>query len=594
MNLEANISTAPSAAIWPAVWKLMRLRWSITINNFRRSRLIAKIFTILALLGLLVLVGLAFWFSLQMVRFIRSPEFAQVVDIPSAYLNTIPVLFFAVFFLGILATSFGVLLQALYLATDMDFLLAAPIPIRSVFITKLLQAVLPNFGLSLLLGLPILYGLGLARGYSVIYYPIVPLMMAVLSLAAAGLASLLVMLVVRVFPAKRVVEVLGFGGAIFSFVCSQLGNIMNTTRGDSVPTGNQMVSALGALSRLSNPWLPLNWAGQGVAALGEGAWLTGIGLTLITLVFAGGAFWLSLQVAERWYYTGWAGMQVIAQKKRPVRPARTAVSIPALPGLKSLLPRLISAPVVGILWKDALVMRRDLRNLSQLITPLIFGIIYGFMILRGGGEPPAGRGEAPDWFMNTMSTLLGYGNIGLAVFVGWMLLGRLASMGFSSEGKNYWMLKAAPLSARQLLTAKFLVAYLPSLVLSVIFMAALSVLQNVPFGNAAYGMLALVLCLAGMTGILLGFGVMGANFTWEDPRRINAGKMGCFGSLVAIIYLPLDLLFFLGSLLLAAVLDFPVTLGYLVGGLLGTGLSLSGMLLPLRLVISKVERLGES
>jgi len=49
----------------------------------------------------------------------------------------------------------GVLLQALYLSNDMDFLLAAPIPIRAVFLTKLLQAVLPNFILVMLIGLPV-------------------------------------------------------------------------------------------------------------------------------------------------------------------------------------------------------------------------------------------------------------------------------------------------------------------------------------------------------------------------------------------------------------------------------------------------------
>ena len=45
------------------------------------------------------------------------------------------------------------------------------------------------------------------------------------------------------------------------------------------------------------------------------------------------------------------------------------------------------------------------------------------------------------------------------------VLARLAGLGFSHEGKNYWMLKAAPISTRQLLTAKFLVGYLPALLL---------------------------------------------------------------------------------------------------------------------------------
>ena len=115
------------------------------------------------------------------------------------------------------------LLQALYLSGDMDFLLSSPVPIRAVFVTKLLQAVLPNFGLIALFGLPVLFGLGLAGHYNFLYYPLVLLTMIALALAAAGLSALLVMLVARVFPARRAAEILGFIGAILAFTCSQAG-----------------------------------------------------------------------------------------------------------------------------------------------------------------------------------------------------------------------------------------------------------------------------------------------------------------------------------------------------------------------------------
>ena len=32
-------------------------------------------------------------------------------------------------------------------------------------------------------------------------------------------------------------------------------------------------------------------------------------------------------------------------------------------------------------------------------------------------------------------------------------------------------------------------------------------------------------------GILLAFGAIGANFTWDDPRKMNAGGMGCLGQI---------------------------------------------------------------
>src|SRR4030042_6913249 len=110
--------------------------------------------------------------------------------------------------------SFRLLLQALYLAKDMDFLVSAPIPMRSVFLSKLLEAVLPNFILVLVFGLPVLISLGGDGGFHVVYYPLVFLVLACIALGAAGISSLLVMAVVRIFPAKRVAEILTFLGAL--------------------------------------------------------------------------------------------------------------------------------------------------------------------------------------------------------------------------------------------------------------------------------------------------------------------------------------------------------------------------------------------
>ena len=114
--------------------------------------------------------ALIFWLSWQALGFINSPKLVIYTGINSApFMDAIPVAIFTVMFMGILLTSFGVLLQALYLSGDMDFLLAAPVPIRAVFIAKLLQAVLPNFSFMALFGLPLLYGMGAARGYNVLF-----------------------------------------------------------------------------------------------------------------------------------------------------------------------------------------------------------------------------------------------------------------------------------------------------------------------------------------------------------------------------------------------------------------------------------------
>ena len=202
---------------------LLRLRILIFVNSFRRAKLRQKISFLVLAVFVIGLVGYAFYISRIFLQWLQSPVAVESIGDVQTILRIIPTMLLSGAFVGILITSFGVLLQALYLAGDMDFLLAAPVPIRSVFLAKLLQAILPNFALICAFALPVLFGLGASQQYSLLYYPLVLLMLAALSLAAAGISSLLVMLAARFFPARRVVEVLGFIGGISSILCSQSG-----------------------------------------------------------------------------------------------------------------------------------------------------------------------------------------------------------------------------------------------------------------------------------------------------------------------------------------------------------------------------------
>jgi ABC-2 type transport system permease protein len=593
-----SLTASPSARLLPATWKLLRLRLLLNWNAFKHAKVRRKIATIVLVILVLAFTGFVSFLSWLLLGFLRSSKLTQYVGFDVApFLQSVPVLIFAILFVGILFSSFGVLLQALYLSGDMDFLLTSPVPIRAVFVTKLMQAVLPNFGLGALFGLPVLYGLGIRGHYNLLYYPLVLLTMVALTLAAAGLSALLVMLVARLFPPRRVAEVLGFLTATLSILCSQSGNFYNTMAHNNVSiSGSQVNGMFALLMRFNTLWNPLTWAGNGLVALGEGRWLAGIGLLALTLGLTSLAFSFALVTAERWYYSGWAGMQVVAYKKKPAR-ARAA-NVRPIPGpasqAESRVRRVIPAPIRAILQKDFLLLRRDIRNLSQLVTPLIFGVFYTFMFLRPGNPIFPDSPDMPSIFSQISHFIATYGNIGMSLFVGWMLLGRLSGMAFSAEGKNYWMLKASPVRTTHLLAAKFLVAYLPTLALGVVFMLAVSIMQKTSPGIFLYGLLATALCQAGMNGILLAFGVAGANFNWTDPRRMNAGVIGCLGQAITGLFLPVSFGFFIGPLLLVTVFHWPQVYGYLAGAVLGTAVSATCALLPPWLVRRRVERLNEN
>ncbi len=603
MSLELTDVGAPAVFqhkhnLWHYVWKLLSLRIVLYISSFKRAKTGRKILTIfiwVVVLGFFIGVFAASWLLLGFLNSEQVRQFAQASGINfSSLIENIPVLIVAGAFLGILLTSFGVLLQALYLAGDMDFLLCAPIPIRAVFVSKLLQAILPNFGLTLLLGLPVLFGLGLAAHYNFFYFPMVVVVLAALALAAAGLSSLLVMGIVRIFPARRVAEVLGFIGAIISIICSQSGNLINTVNLESHNFSGQQIP-VNAISSFNNPWSPLAWAGRGLVDLGGGHWLSGLLFLGLTLGLSSIAFLVSLTTAERLYYTGWASVQVGGRKKRVSK----AIQPAAQPTVRTnpviaLVTRILPQDIRSVMWKDFVLIRRDLRNMSQIVTPLIFGLIYAIMLFRTGGEAPVGRGEAPAFFMTVLQSAMIYGNVAISLFVGWSLLSRLALMGFSQEGKNYWMLKSSPISPNHLILAKYLIAYLPSLLLGWLFLLIISVIQRASLIVLGYGLAVVALSIAGTAGLELAFGITGAKLDWEDPRKMQQGTSSCLGGIASMVYLGLTLVLFFGPPILIGIIGLPEILGQGIGLVTGGLLSLAAGFIPLFLVRGRVARIGES
>jgi len=572
--------------LWPATWKLLRLRLLIWVNGFRRARGRDKFGRVVLLLFLVGLMAFVFYATQALLGFLRSPDMAGLVPDMAPFVDSLPVMVMGATFLGILLTSFGVLLQALYLANDMEFLLSAPVPMRAVFLTKLLQAIVPNFAIVALLGLPLMFGLGAVGGYRAVYYPLVVVSLAALTLSAAGLSSLLVMVIVRVFPARRVAEVLGFVGAFVSILCSQSGQLANF----SDMNRDQMRQAADLVSRFDTPWSPLAWAGRGLVQVGEGDWLAGMALTGLTLALSGGLFYLALVTAERLYYTGWASLPSGRTRKRVKR--RPA---PALRGGRFAVGSgRAGGQVRAIVLKDFIVLRRDLRNLSQMITPIVLGALYTVLLIRGGGETTPGRGDAPGWFMDGFRNLLVYGDAAIALFVGWMLLGRLATMAFAQEGRTYWILKTAPVSPGRLLGAKFATAFLPATALGWLFLLVLSIARQASPVQAVFSFLVVAGCFAAATGINLAFGLAGASLDWDDPRHMVRGGSGCLATVGSTLALSLCLLLFFGPVFGAAFFNLPPSVGQLIGLALGGLASAAGALVPLRLVRGRVARLGEA
>jgi ABC-2 type transport system permease protein len=574
--------------LWPYAFKLMRLRWQLFAGGFVRAKPFRKfsyIFLWLLILGAFAGIYLlaAYLFGL-----VNSPLVVESGLDVNALLESIPALSLSGVFMALLLTSFSVLLQGLYLANDMDFLLTSPIPVRAVFLSKLLLAILPNFVLTMTFCLPILFSLGKAEAYNGLYYFLTFVVLAALSLATAGIASLFVMVIARFFPARRVAEVLALFTAAFFMVLSQLGNLTGINSGSFDP--ERIAHGVQVILTLNGNWSPFVWAGKGLIDLGKGYWASGIFSLGLVLSLASCGFWLTLVAAEHLYFSGWASMQVTATKKKFRRGGNhRTLRIATLNSIQ----RLRHSQVWAILLKDLKVFQRDLRFTSRMVMPLIMGIVFMVMMLRSNGNSSAIGNDASIDLLGRLKSFLDYGSMLPSLWVGSMLILSLGLIAFSVEGKSYWVIKTAPVEARRQLAAKFLTTCIPSLVLSWLFLLVASLLKRVPAGLFFYDLGATTLLLAGLSGIVLSIGVRGVNLHWDDPRRISVALVDTAGIISTLVYVIVAIgLFFVPPISLPA-LGFPEWAGKLVGLLVGGSVALACAILPLAVVKNRVHRIGE-
>jgi hypothetical protein len=212
--------------------------------------------------------------------------------------------------------------------------------------------------------------------------------------------------------------------------------------------------------------------------------------------------------------------------------------------------------------------------------------------LRSGGKLPAGRGEAPRAFMEFGNAMMNYMDVALVLFLGGMLVSNLTGFSFSREGKNYWLLKAAPVGTNQLLTAKFLVGYIPSALICSIYLVVLEILRHAIPLSAIFSLIGIWVILAGLTGVSLALGVQGAKFDWENPSQIRR-TIGCIGQLIGMMFLLACFLLFAAPAVLAGLFHLPAIVGLLAGLFLCSAASAFAVIIPLSLVRDRVATLAE-
>jgi ABC-2 type transport system permease protein len=503
------------------LWLLLTLRSRVAWNTFRGQKVWQQALQVIGtLLGIgfggfftaTIGFGLGYWHR-------RQPDLGLATALPGLILTGVGAL--------VLFSSFGIALGSLLLANDLETLMAAPVDRRSVFTAQLLNGIWLYYGLAVIVGLIPLTTFGLTARYNPAYYALTVLALFTTPLLPVGIGSLLVLLVARFAPARRVREVLGLVGALIGMGCGLLGQTSRfwTAR---FQRGNDSPEAFfEQLRGLTSLPLPSFIAGRGLAAAGEGRWAIVAGELALYLVLTLGFFGLCVVAADRLYASGWVRMQGSGTARRSR--ARSAPE-----GANSGW--LGRAPAwAAIALKDWLVIPRDLRNFAQLLAPLLLLPVLYLNILgtRRNARNPT------DVLDRIAPRTLDPANIAIAVGVltaTVLIFRRMAITSISMEGKAWWLLKAAPVAPGELLRGKLAAALIPFAATSTLLLFGAALWRGFSPLGALYGWYGVELIGAGMLAVAVGAAVPWAKLDWDDPRKMGSGWGGLISFLVSGIF----------------------------------------------------------
>lgn len=491
---------------------LLPVAWSFRNRARRRERGDVARAWAFAGLGLLVsasIFGVVFWLTWQLLGYEELGDYLLRLGLSWLFLTFLSFLAFS----GVVTT-----LSTFFLSEDLRLLLAAPVPGDRLFYSRFVKSAGQASWMVVTFMVPVLLAVGLARCAPLAYYAAALLVLVPFVLIPVAFASVVTLLLVNIFPARRARDLLMLMGLVFAMALVVLIRVIRPERLLSVESLPDLTGFFATLQSPATPLLPSFWAGETVFAALRGSldalhagalWTTALAATLLARMAFG-----------RYYFAGWSK----AQEARKARFTR-------LLWLESACARLpLRADVRVLLVKDVKVFLRDTTQWSQLLLlmALMLVYLYNFKVLDLERIP---------YMSGVVKNAYAFVNLGMAAFVLAAVAVRFVFPSVSAEGPAFWLVRSSPIHMRTFLWSKFWTGLVPILLLA----EGLTVLSNELLGAAP--VLKLVSAVAiffmsfALVGLAAGMGAEHPRFAYENITQVAGSYGGIAYMVVAVLFI---------------------------------------------------------
>jgi ABC-2 type transport system permease protein len=451
----------------------------------------------------------AFWVAYQ------AAQYAELGD----YLIRIGLSWLFLTFLSFLAFS-GVVaaLSTFFLADDLRLILAAPVASRRLFMARFARTVVQAGWMVVVFLLPVLSGMAFAKCAPWAFVITATLTVVPFVVIPVALGSVITLLLVNVFPARRARDILMLMGLMFAISIILLLRFLQPERLLRVESMPEVTDFFAQLQSPVTPLLPSFWAGEALFAGLQGAfdrmhiaalWST----AAMAIVVVGWTF-------ERWHFAGFSK----AQEARKARFTQWRT----LDRLIGLLPW---SPVrKHLLIKDLKVFLRDVSQWSQLLLLLALMLVYlyNFRVLDLERIP---------YMSGLLKNVYAFLNLAMAGFVMSTVTVRFVFPQVSAEGAAFWIIRTAPISLRDFLWSKFWTGLVPVLLLTEVLIITGNELLGVDPFLKRMSAVAIVFMAFALVGLASGLGARYPRFAADNPSQVAGSYGGVAFMILAVLYI---------------------------------------------------------
>jgi ABC-2 type transport system permease protein len=419
-----------------------------------------------------------------------------------------------------------------------------------------------------LIPLFVAFAIRFERGWT--FYPVMLAHLALLLSIPVSLASMLILVLVRWFPVRRVHQIVATLAILvltLAVVAFRMSRPERFFANISTPDVAQVLRSIELPSMRFYPSTRL-------AELMTGTGSVSLAIIAPAIVF----FALFALVAKTMYFAAFVR----------ARESMAPVAIGSAPATR-LFDRVLEhadPQLRAMLGKEIRTITRDVAQWSQLflMAALLFIYLYNIRMLPLGGDARA--------------TLVAYANLGMAGFVIAAICLRFAYPSVSTEGKAFWMIRTAPVSYRQFILVKVLVYAAPLLLLALVLTAFANVLLEANAVLWTFTLIGATLLAITLVCLGVGLGALAPNFNAENPLQVGLSLGGFAYMAISMAYVGVMMVlmarpvmrYFMGHVLRVEDETINVALPIVIA------LTLSALVavIPLVLAERRLTRAGES